>query len=501
MRFLLLATTLALLATRPAQAVDFQFYGRSGDAIELDFGALPGTSSGAIYTAVSLDSSSSGHTALTSTQLGQGGFSLDGRLWVFANPARNTPSLGDTDPDARGFQGRIEGSITVNGQPRTFAVNVVPGYTGAGPGAVMQDIECRTCANNNELHVAQQQQRLRYLGFRQSSGNALPSVDGNFGINTESALKTFQAAFLSGGNVNATQNNADGVVGPNTAGWLNAANAPTWDELFDPDPQSGFFSVGNMIGDFDILPSCDPGTGCRRSGATPQVERWGTDWTIDLFEEGSALAKQRTNITQLMNGMSTLDGYESAAFHSTHRAGMDIDIHVDQSAQQVGNGVINAAEQGVIDTAVAFIDAGAAGGPERGSLARFITSNSDIRNGILAQRPGTSLFLDTGGGHFNHLHIDVAPPAQVAGIANLAGDFNLDGRVDLADYTVWRDGRFVTFLDDQYATWAGNFGADQAAAVAVPEPGAAALLVLLIVGGQPLATAARSPQISAAAKR
>ncbi|MCG8511096.1 MAG: PEP-CTERM sorting domain-containing protein, partial [Rhodospirillales bacterium] len=78
----------------------------------------------------------------------------------------------------------------------------------------------------------------------------------------------------------------------------------------------------------------------------------------------------------------------------------------------------------------------------------------------------------------------------------LAGDYNLDGVVDAADYTVWRDtlnsttnlyadgnnDRVVDVLD--YAVWRNNFGMSQAelveAGLVVPEPGS---LILLLGGG------------------
>jgi hypothetical protein len=81
---------------------------------------------------------------------------------------------------------------------------------------------------------------------------------------------------------------------------------------------------------------------------------------------------------------------------------------------------------------------------------------------------------------------------------SLIGDFNADGIVDAADYTVWRDAvgandRPEIDVDNSglvdagdYALWRSNFGATSAAAAivsigpqAVPEPGS---LVLLLVG-------------------
>ena len=95
-------------------------------------------------------------------------------------------------------------------------------------------------------------------------------------------------------------------------------------------------------------------------------------------------------------------------------------------------------------------------------------------------------------------------PGAVAGVANgfsidevvfssssdvsLAGDYNNDGVVDAADYTVWRDnlgaaaGTLPNDVDggvidtDQYTTWSNNFGAQLPSSTsAVPEPSALAV--------------------------
>ena len=92
----------------------------------------------------------------------------------------------------------------------------------------------------------------------------------------------------------------------------------------------------------------------------------------------------------------------------------------------------------------------------------------------------------------------------------LAGDFNGDGVVDLADYTLWRDhlgdedesalnyqgdGGGVTLSD--YEIWKANFGSSSASAssavgsVAVPEPSSA---LLMLLGGSALVGLARSKQ-------
>lgn len=66
----------------------------------------------------------------------------------------------------------------------------------------------------------------------------------------------------------------------------------------------------------------------------------------------------------------------------------------------------------------------------------------------------------------------------------LAGDFNSDGAVDAADYTVWRDGGSPDDTQAGYDAWAGNYGATAAPAtsVSIPEPTAALLAMIALAG-------------------
>lgn len=65
-------------------------------------------------------------------------------------------------------------------------------------------------------------------------------------------------------------------------------------------------------------------------------------------------------------------------------------------------------------------------------------------------------------------------------LAGLPGDFNADGRVDSADYTLWRDGLGVDFIQSDYEIWARHYGATSAGvpAEATPEPTAVGLALL-----------------------
>jgi hypothetical protein len=75
--------------------------------------------------------------------------------------------------------------------------------------------------------------------------------------------------------------------------------------------------------------------------------------------------------------------------------------------------------------------------------------------------------------------------------ASLPGDFNLDGRVDAADYVVWRNGLGSIYTQNDYNVWRANFGrafvggAAEPSQAAVPEPSTVmvfGLAMLLAVG-------------------
>lgn len=78
--------------------------------------------------------------------------------------------------------------------------------------------------------------------------------------------------------------------------------------------------------------------------------------------------------------------------------------------------------------------------------------------------------------------------------SGVAGDYNNDGTVDAADYTVWRDhlGLAVdmpndttlgTVTADDYGVWKSNYGNSVGAGAAVPEPSAIALLLAGLLAG------------------
>jgi hypothetical protein len=165
---------------------------------------------------------------------------------------------------------------------------------------------------------------------------------------------------------------------------------------------------------------------------------------------------------------------------------MDIDLGTESSTWNPGNGTLSSDEKKVAQHAIGFANAiSAAGG-----VARVITSNDDIYAAIDAATT-IALWDDPSGAHENHLHIDVAPPARVSGLANLAGDFNLDDIVDARDYVIWRANLNKTLTQSNHTQWRANFGKTitnrpiaaalefegSALAFAIPEPSTGMLLL------------------------
>jgi probable HAF family extracellular repeat protein len=72
-------------------------------------------------------------------------------------------------------------------------------------------------------------------------------------------------------------------------------------------------------------------------------------------------------------------------------------------------------------------------------------------------------------------------------VAHLPGDFNHDGTVDSADYTVWRDGLNTTFTHADYDVWKAHFGQSlltvgAGSLAAAPEPPTAVLFGVALAG-------------------
>lgn len=121
-----------------------------------------------------------------------------------------------------------------------------------------------------------------------------------------------------------------------------------------------------------------------------------------------------------------------------------------------------------------------------------MTSAERLATGLQAN----DIVVDPGRGFFDHLPV-VVDFVRTAGPEPIVGDYNLDGIVDAADYTVWRtlsgqlgpdlaaDGNGDGMVNQaDYVLWRSNYGSADSSgstASAVPEPASGLLVVLMMI--------------------
>jgi parallel beta-helix repeat protein len=154
------------------------------------------------------------------------------------------------------------------------------------------------------------------------------------------------------------------------------------------------------------------------------------------------------------------------------------------------------------------------------NLTQWRTATGNDTHSLVAT--AAALFVNPAAGDY---HLLPTSPAREAGTATLApafdldgiprpigatfdvgayefgvaGDFNRDGAVDAADYTVWRDGLAVVYTAADYEIWKTHFGqtigglgaTGSMSAIAVPEPRAPEVL---LISGMWLFCTARKPK-------
>ncbi|TWT47632.1 hypothetical protein [Botrimarina hoheduenensis] len=127
------------------------------------------------------------------------------------------------------------------------------------------------------------------------------------------------------------------------------------------------------------------------------------------------------------------------------------------------------------------------------------TGLGDLRFYRTTSRQGFSLWgaLGTSGdSHLSHLRY-MGEWLDELGLSTLRkpGDFNDDGWVDVADYTVWRDGLGAAYPLQGYTEWSENYDGGPRRWTAVPEPSAVGLTALLCLMATSLCHLAnRSPR-------
>ncbi|TWT92324.1 Autotransporter-associated beta strand repeat protein [Botrimarina colliarenosi] len=323
----------------------------------------------------------------------------------------------------------------------------------------------------------------------------------------------------------ADQSLADGDTATYFLQVKNEGNAYT-DTVFGLTGGLANVGINNAWQDYSVMPSIvgSPGAAALRLNGTDLVTltdgEWQNVWlvvdngakTIDIYTstgaDGGVLAASDVGFGQIT------DPDDLAAFAITGRE--DGRVQVDNlyriAGEYTGNplapggGVLYGTEvlavAGDVDLeagAKVSLGIGTAGASDRLDVGGRLTAGGILEVQLADGAPGLvagdsyDLFDFTeASGAFDayglpalgaNLSWDLANlmvDGTIAVVAGQAGDFNNDGFVNAADYTVWRDGLGGAYTEGDYDTWRANYGASSAA-VAVPEP-ASLLLAILLAG-------------------
>ncbi len=121
--------------------------------------------------------------------------------------------------------------------------------------------------------------------------------------------------------------------------------------------------------------------------------------------------------------------------------------------------------------------------PPEGAYAFFARLTSDV----YAPSDPFLVVINNGGVDGSQM-ITAALAINAAAVDLLPGNFNQDGTVDAADYTVWRNGLGTAYAPEDYNVWkdhfgqtAGGAGAATASRSVVPEPSSLALSIVAVL--------------------
>ena len=259
-----------------------------------------------------------------------------------------------------------------------------------GPNPVRMDASVGPHGANRASDVRAIQQRLKDLGFR-------ITVDGEYGPQTERALKTFESIIRGterGSDVNGTIRN-----GTTLHRMLESNDAPRWVEV--PKSGVGFHNVDADNHDFGTTHLVEVLKDCAKN------------YHHDYWSAHPDSARIATNDASVPSGGDTHD-------HHTHENGLDLDLRLPR--KDGGSGSRTDWSNYDHNASYAMVEAFA----EDDRVERVIISDPLIHSRIAASQPswGHKVF-DGGKSHKSHIHVDVAPP-------RLRG-FGSDHRVELKD--------------------------------------------------------------------
>jgi autotransporter-associated beta strand protein len=228
------------------------------------------------------------------------------------------------------------------------------------------------------------------------------------------------------------------------------------------------FAFGELNGDAATILNAFIGGSTSRPDAVWRIGDLNTDSQFDglIVDNAATAADSLSHVLKVGTGKLTLTGLSSYTGDTT-----------------VQDGELSVTNAFFADTSDLFV--GSTGVLD----LDYIGSDSidSLYFGNVPQAPGVYGGIGSGA-QFQVSYITGSGTLSVTTLGGLPGDYNDDGVVDAADYTVWRDGgpllnetatKGVVDAAD-YTAWAGNYGATFApgSALAIPEPAAVASLLV-----------------------
>ncbi|QDU88908.1 hypothetical protein Pla175_22920 [Pirellulimonas nuda] len=287
------------------------------------------------------------------------------------------------------------------------------------------------------------------------------------------------------------------------AGWetWSEVSTDTWDATQASGVTAQAVGTPEAGGSWFNFTNATVANGASSDGQYGAVGPTGADPSVDSATDGVSLSNGYDGFIDFTLNDTTGAGTILTGFHFDLGA-FRANAATDWELAVLAGGNLTA---GALATGTATVGASPMHDDESINLTGLADNILDA-NGTVTFRLSFTGGLDGSGGH--HLFLD---NVGVTGVSlGLAGDYNRDGVVDAADYTVWRDHlgapagtlpndpRSGTIGADQYNTWRNNFGqalppAPTAERGAVPEPSSIAMLVLLVCCGSIAPISTRRP--------
>lgn len=284
-----------------------------------------------------------------------------------------------------------------------------------------------------------------------------------------------------------------GTVGPRL-GTINLTNGVL--------QSAGYLAIGNRVGggEVNVSGGALAITGSVTDGSI--VIGRGMNWESEpLFGGGATTLRViGDDSTIIANGslsMNPLNVHQSSTLIAKITGSTHTTIKVAGNAD-IGNGSFKVELEGytpVLGNTWTIIEAGADIADEKTAVTSLASSltTAPLFDGIQHADPA---FLGTRIGEFESEDFSLAPLSaglqwdveyttnavllKIIAAAGVDGDYNGDGTVNAADYTVWRDGGSPDDTIAGYNLWKANFGSSgSGSSAAVPEPSSVALAVLL----------------------